>query len=81
MVKTNEEDFQSIYVDINEIGSHSIRKGAATYCCAGVHPGPPIVSVGLRAGWTIGRVKERYLKYENAGKNYSFCNNNILFDP
>ena len=63
----NEEIFQNIFVDITEIGSHSIRKGAATYCCAGVHPGPPIVSVCLRAGWTIGRVKERYLKYENAG--------------
>ena len=59
--------FQSIYVDITTLGSHSIRKGAATYCCAGVHPGPPIVSVCLRAGWSLGRVKERYLKYENAG--------------
>ena len=26
-----------------------------------------MISVCLRAGWTIGRVKERYLKYENAG--------------
>ena len=59
--------YQTLFVDVDEIGSHSIRKGAATYCCAGVHPGPPIVSVCLRAGWTIGRVKERYLKYENAG--------------
>ena len=50
-----------------DIGTHSIRKGAATYCCAGVHPGPPVISVCLRAGWSVGRVKERYLKYENAG--------------
>ena len=60
--------FQSISVDISEIGSHSIRKGGATYCCTGAHPGSPIVSVCLRAGWTIGRVKKRYIKYENAGK-------------
>ena len=69
VLQSNEQAFQSISVDISEIGSHSIRKGAATYCCSGVHPGPPIVSVCLRAGWTIGRVKERYLKYENAGKD------------
>ena len=25
------------------------------------------MSICLRAGWIIGRVKERYLKYENAG--------------
>ena len=50
-----------------EIGTHSIRKGAATYCTTGVIPGPPVVSVCLRAGWTLGRVKERYLKYEVAG--------------
>ena len=62
---------ESIYMQNGEdptlIGTHSIRKGAATYCCAGVHPGPPIVSVCLRAEWTLGRVKERYLKYEVAG--------------
>ena len=56
-----------MFVDPDDIGSHSICIGAATYCCAGVHPGPLIVSVYLRAGWTIGRVKERYLKYENVG--------------
>ena len=77
---TNQEYFQSIYVDINEIGSHSIWKGAATYCCAGVHPGSPIFSVCLRAGWTIGRAKERYLKYENAGKNNIFQKNNIYIN-
>ena len=49
------------------LGTHSIRKGAATYCCAGVVPGPPVVSVCIRAGWSLGRVKERYLKYEVAG--------------
>ena len=58
---------ETLFVDPKEIGSHSIRKGATRYYCAGVHSGPPIVSVRLRARWTIQRVKERYLKYENAG--------------
>jgi len=67
MMKLHKSLYHNKCSDPDELGTHSIRKGAATYCCAGVHPGPPIVSVCLRAGWTIGRVKERYLKYENAG--------------
>ena len=61
------ELYLSCGIDPKEIGTHSIRKGAATYCCTGVHPGPPVVSVCLRGGWSLGRVKERYLKYEVAG--------------
>ena len=53
--------------DPSLLGTHSIRKGAATYCCTAVTPGPPIVSVCLRAGWALGRVKERYLKYDACG--------------
>ena len=63
----NTHIYETLFVDPKEIGFHSIRKGVTTYYCAGVHPDPPIVSVYLRAGWTIGRVKERNLKYENAG--------------
>ena len=66
----HEAIFQAHGTDPTEIGSHSIRKGAATYCCAGAIPGPPIVSVCLSVGWTIGKVKERYLKYENSGDQY-----------
>ena len=57
----NAHIYETLFVDPKEIRFHSIRKGAATYCCAGVHPGSPIVSVRLGAGWTLGRVKERYL--------------------
>ena len=67
ILKRYYHEYQDIGVTPEDIGTHSIRKGAATYCTCAVHPGPPIVSVCLRAGWTIGRVKERYLKYEAAG--------------
>ena len=67
VLKKHYHEFQDIGVDPKDIGTHSIRKGAATFCTCAVHPGPPIVSVCLRAGWTIGRVKERYLKYEASG--------------
>ena len=60
-------EYQAMGSSPEDLGTHSVRKGAATYCCTGVHPGPPIVSVCLRAGWTLGRVKERYLKYESGG--------------
>ena len=59
---SNTHLYQTLSVDPKELGSHLICKSAATYCCTSVHPGPPIVSVCLRAGWTAGRVKERYLK-------------------
>ena len=53
--------------DSTLLGTHSIRKGAARYCCTGTSHGPPVVSVCLRAGWSLGRVKERYLKYKVVG--------------
>ena len=67
VTKSNSHVYEVINVKTEELGSHSICKGTANYCCAGVHLEPPIVSVCLRTGWTVGRVKERYLKYKNAG--------------
>jgi hypothetical protein len=43
-----------------ELGTHSVRKGAATYC-TGMVNGPSPVHVFLRAGWNLGGVKDRYL--------------------
>lgn len=53
-----------------QFGTHSIRKGASTFVCAGSLGGPSIVSVCLRCGWSIGPVQDRYLKYENAGDHF-----------
>jgi len=50
ILNNNRDLYHAKHVDPEELGTHSIRKGATTYCCAGVHPGPPIVSVCLRAG-------------------------------
>ena len=49
------------------LGTHSIQKRAATYCCTETSHGPPVVFVCLRAGWSLGRMKEHCLKYEMAG--------------
>jgi hypothetical protein len=51
-------------------GTHSLRKGAATFLTSGTTSGPSIVSVSLRTGWTMGNVMDRYLRFERAGDNY-----------
>ena len=48
--KSNTHLYETINVDPRERGSYSICNGAATYYCVGVYPGPPVVSVYLRAG-------------------------------
>ncbi|KAF0683756.1 hypothetical protein As57867_024137, partial [Aphanomyces stellatus] len=53
-----------------EIGTHSIRKGAATYVCSGSTSGPSVISVCLRCGWSLGHVVERYMHYEKAGDQF-----------
>jgi hypothetical protein len=37
---------------------------------AGCTVSPPIVSFCICAGWVMGRVKEKYIKYEAAGNQY-----------
>ncbi|ETO74209.1 hypothetical protein F444_09989 [Phytophthora nicotianae P1976] len=51
-------------------GTHSIRKGVATYACSGSTGGPSIANVCLRVGWSLGGVQDRYIRYEAAGDQY-----------
>jgi hypothetical protein len=46
--------------DVKDIGTHSARKGASTHAL-GMVGGPTPVQVFLRAGWSLGNVKDRYL--------------------
>jgi hypothetical protein len=46
--------------DKKQLGTHSVRKGAASYC-TGMINGPSTVQVFLRAGWSLGNVQDRYL--------------------
>ena len=43
-----------------QLGTHSVRKGAASYC-TGMINGPSTVQIFLRAGWSLGNVQDRYL--------------------
>jgi hypothetical protein len=42
IVKANKEDIERMGYDIDDIGVHSIRKGAATFCCSGTTDAPQI---------------------------------------
>ncbi|RHY63869.1 hypothetical protein DYB30_005634 [Aphanomyces astaci] len=52
------------------VGTHSIRKGAATFVCSGSTSGPSVITVCLRCGWSLGNVVERYMHYEKAGDQF-----------
>ena len=55
---------------IDDIGVHSIRKGAGTYTSSGTTAGPNSVSINNCGGWTLGGVRDAYLLYEHAGDQY-----------
>ena len=48
--KHNKEIERDFGVDIKDVGSHSIRKGAATYVSSGATCSPPQVATNIRAG-------------------------------
>ena len=54
-------------LSMQDIGTHSWRKGSASFAACGTTAGPSIVSICIRAGWKISNVLKRYLSMENAG--------------
>ena len=56
--------------EIGTIGTHSFRKGVCTYLSS-MPGGPPISSIFLRAGWSMGAVQHRYLFEGNGGDQFA----------
>jgi hypothetical protein len=55
-------------LDIEFIGTHSIRKGAVTYVISGAGGGfAGIIAVLLRGGWHLEGITNRYFKFGDAG--------------
>ena len=52
------------------LGTHSARKGCITLVSAGCTVSPPMSSICLRACWSMGPVKDRYIHYEKAGDQF-----------
>ena len=61
------QELESRGLSAENIGTHSTRKGAASFCSSGSTACPSNIAVHLRAGWALGGVQDRYLKYESAG--------------
>lgn len=57
-------------IAINELGTHSVRKGAATFCASGSTDCPAITAIQLRAGWRLEGVTGRYLRFAAAGDQH-----------
>ena len=55
--------------EVADIGTHSIRKGAISYL-ASLPGGPPIAAVCIRAGWTMGNVRDIYMRYISSGDQF-----------
>ena len=59
----------SVGIDKDQTGTHSTRKGAASYC-SGLVSGPSTVQIYLRAGWSLG-VQDRYLFAGSGGDQFT----------
>ena len=70
VVNENEQKYRALGINPGDLGSHSARKGSCSFASAGSTVSPPMVSICLRAMWSMGPVKERYLFYEKAGDQY-----------
>ena len=70
IIDSNEDEFLQLGIRPGDLGSHSARKGACSFASAGSTVSPPMVSICLRAMWSMGSVKERYLQFEKAGDQY-----------
>jgi len=59
-------------VEKNTHSTHSCRKGAITVVSIGCTVSPPIASICLRAGWTLGTTKDWCIHYNNKAGD-QFC--------
>ena len=54
----------------SDFGTHSVRKGSATYTASGSTACPSISAIHRRAGWSMGKVLDIYIRYEDAGDQH-----------
>jgi hypothetical protein len=70
IIEKYSDEFFALGISPGDLGSHSARKGASSHALSGTTVSPPMVSICLRAMWSMGHVKERYLQFEKAGDQY-----------
>ena len=62
--------FQALGVEEHSLGSHSFRKGAITLLSSGCTVSLPLASICIRACWSMGTFKDRYIHYKKAGDKF-----------
>ena len=70
LVKENEDKFIALNVNIYNLGSHSVPKGAAALCISGFTVAPPTTNIFLRKVFLIVNLKIFYLQYEVSGDKF-----------
>ena len=69
VLEEHEEEVHRLGYEIDDLGTHSIRKGASTYISSGTTAAPSAVAINIRGGWSMG-IHETYMLWEKAGDNY-----------
>ena len=70
VLKNNEEDIMDEGFNVSTLGTHSVWKGSETLCSSGCTVSPPMESMCLCTGWSMGGVKDRYFHYDKAGDQF-----------
>lgn len=66
----HEAELPSLGIPLEDLGSHSIRMGAAMFissCCPG---GPPAGALSVQGWWSMGKVKDVYIWYVQGGNMF-----------
>jgi hypothetical protein len=69
VLQEHEDEVRLLGYSVCDVGTHSIRKGAITYLSS-LPGGPPIAAVCIRAGWTMGNIKDIYMHYLTSGGQF-----------
>jgi len=68
--KTDEEQTALFGSLASMFGSHSNRKGAVTYLCNAIVSGVSIISIFMRAGWSVSKQHNPYFHQGDGGDHY-----------
>ena len=63
-------EMDRLNITVEDIASHSFRKGARSYCQGGTTGGPSTPSVLLRGGWALEGIDKKYVRYEAAADQF-----------
>ncbi len=63
-------EMDRLNIIVEDIASHSFRKGARSYCQGGTTGGPSTPSILLRGGWALEGIDKKYVRYEAAADQF-----------